>query len=141
MAQQLRFLLTSVAHVGKSALRSAAHRQDIVFTDEDLYLTDVEIAVGRLNHLKNHEKGFAVLFDLGPLMAVLCIFDGQLMQAKLFSHRFELRRLRIRESDPDKAVGLVDKEMNLVNRNISKLAAILIGDTVDEHVMSFANFG
>ena len=30
--------------------------------------------------------------------------------------------------------------MNLIDRDIGKLAAILIDDTIDEHVMSFANF-
>jgi len=29
--------------------------------------------------------------------------------------------------------------MDLINRDIGKLAAILIDDAVDEHVMSFAN--
>jgi hypothetical protein len=140
MAQQLRFLLTSVAHVLKPALRSAAHGQNIVFADEDRHFADVEVVVGRFNHLKNYEKRFAVLFDLGPLMAILCIFDGQLMEAKLFSHGFELGRLRIRERNPNKAVGLVDEEMNLIDRNIGKLAAILIDYTIDEHVMPFANF-
>ena len=49
MAQQLRFLLTSVAHIDKSALRSAAHGQNIVFADEDADLTDVEVPVRKFS--------------------------------------------------------------------------------------------
>jgi hypothetical protein len=55
------------------------------------------------------------------------------VQAELFLHGFKLRRLRIRESDPDKAVGLVNIEMNLADRDIGKFATILISDTIDEH--------
>ncbi len=127
-------LLTSVAHVGESALRSAAHGQEIVFTDEDRHLTDVEIPIGGVNHLQHHEYAFAVLFDLGPLMPVAGIFNSKLVQSELFLHGFKLRRLRIRQTDPNKAVGLVNIEMNLANRDIGEFATILISDTVDEHV-------
>ena len=74
-----------------------------------------------------------VLFDLRPLMPVAGIFNRQFVQAKLFLHGFELGGLRVRKSDPNKAVGLVDEEMNLVNRDIGELAAVLISDTIDEH--------
>ena len=68
------------------------------------------------------------------------IFDGQLVQAKLSLHSFKLSRIRIRQSDPNKAVRLVNIEMNLTDLNIGELAAILIGDTIDEHVMASVNF-
>jgi hypothetical protein len=66
-------------------------------------------------------------------MPVAGIFNRQFVQAKLFLHDFKLGRLRIRKSDPNKAVGLINKEMNLVNRDIGELASVLIGDTIDEH--------
>jgi hypothetical protein len=55
------------------------------------------------------------------------------VQPELALHHLDLSRFRILEGNPDKAVMFVDKEVNLVNRNVSELAAIFIGDTVDEH--------
>ena len=81
----------------------------------------------------HHEYAFAVFFDLGPLMPLAGIFNGKLVQAELFLHGFKFRRLRIRQSDPNKAVGLLNIEMNLANRDIGKFATILISDTIDKH--------
>jgi hypothetical protein len=61
------------------------------------------------------------------------IFDGQLVQIKLSLHGCKLRRLRIRKSDPDKAIWLMDIEVNLANLNIGELAPILIGNAIDKH--------
>jgi hypothetical protein len=66
-------------------------------------------------------------------MPVAGIFNRQFMQAKLSLHGFKLRWLRIRQSDPDEAVWLMNIEVNLANLNIGELAAILIGDTIDKH--------
>jgi hypothetical protein len=119
--------------------RFARRRTDsIVFTDKDRHSPTLRSP--RLHHLQHHEKRFVVLFDLRPLMPMAGIFNRQFVQTKFFLHDFKLDRFRIRKSDPNKAIGLVDKKMNLVNRDIGKPAAILIDDTIDEHVMPFANF-
>src|SRR5215469_4876175 len=76
MAQQLRFLLSPVSHIGKSARRTAAHGQDIIPADEYRQLTDGELAVGGLNYLQNHKKRLSVLFDLGALMSVAGVFHS-----------------------------------------------------------------
>src|SRR5262249_22009278 len=93
--------------------------------------------VSDFNHMQNHEKRLPVFFDLGTLVPLAGILNRQFVQRKFRLHGFKLRWLGILYGDPNKAVGLVDEEMDLINRDIGKLAAILIDDTVDEHVMSF----
>ena len=65
-------------------------------------------------------------------MAFERVFDRQIMQAEFRLHGFQLGGLRIFQRHPNKATRLADKEMNLIDGDISEFFAVLVSDTVDE---------
>jgi hypothetical protein len=83
--------------------------------------------------MERDEQRIAILLYLRALMAMLGVLNRQLVEPELALHDLDFGRVRVLEGNPDKAVRLVYKEVNLANRYVSELAAILIGDTVDEH--------
>jgi hypothetical protein len=66
-------------------------------------------------------------------MAVMRVFDREIVQTELALHRFQLVSIRIPQGDPDKTIGAVDVVVNLTDRNVGKLPAVLIRDTIDQH--------
>jgi hypothetical protein len=83
--------------------------------------------------VKDREQRLAILFNLRPLMAMMRVFDREIVQTELALHRFELVFIRISQRDPDKTIGAADIAVNLADGNVSKLATVLIRDTVDQH--------
>ena len=74
-----------------------------------------------------------VLFDLGTLVAVVRVFDRQLVEAEFVLQRGELGRLGILQCDPDEAVRLADVRADFADLDVRELLPVLIRDTVDEH--------
>ena len=66
-------------------------------------------------------------------MALVRVLDGEIMQAEFHLHRFQLRGFGILQRHPDEATGLVDEQMNLIDRNVGQFLAILIGNAINEH--------
>jgi hypothetical protein len=79
------------------------------------------------------EQAFAVFLDLGPLMTVVGILDRQRMQPEFLAHFFELGNGRIAQGDPDETAGLLQVVADLLDVEVGQLAAILVGDAVDQH--------
>ena len=110
---------------------SHAHRQDVIGTDENVDLADVQLVVLDFDRLQHGEQRVAVLLDLRPLMAVPGIFDGELVQVEFLLHFLELARRRILERDPDEAIGTLHIFADVFLRNVGELLAFLVRDAVD----------
>ena len=86
-----------------------------------------------LDHVQHDEERRAVLLDLRPLVAVLRVFDGELVQTELVLQRSQLGGVRILERDPDEAVRPAQVRSDLADAGCRRLSAVLIGDAVDQH--------
>ena len=70
---------------------------------------------------------------LGRWWPVLRILDRQRVQIELRLHRGELLRRRVQQRDPDEAFRPADVSADLARLDVGQLAAVLIGNAVDEH--------
>ena len=84
------------------------------------------------------EQRRAVLVDLRPLVALLRVFDRQLVQAELFLQRRELGRLGILQRHPDEAIAPGEMRAHLGQRNVGELLSAIVGDAVDDHRLGHA---
>ena len=133
VTQQLRFLFAALAHVDKPLLRPVSHRENVIAADKDAHFADVQFLTAAFEHMQDDEKRLAVLVDFRPLMAVLRVLDGEVVQTEFLLHRFELPGNRIFNGHPNEAAGLVDEQVNLADRNIIQFFSVPVGDAVDQH--------
>src|SRR5919107_431566 len=100
--QQPGLLLQAVAHRREGRDLPVTHRHHEVLPHEDVRLAElyrvrfVEVAGG----LEHDEKRSGVALELGPLVGLHGVLDGQLVQPELFGYRGELLFGRPVESDP-----------------------------------------
>ena len=78
-----------------------AHRDQIAWTDEDVRFAVYDLLVDDLRGMGNHEYGVAVGFQLRPLVRVLRILDGQIVQAEFFLQLLQDRIGRLVQAHPD----------------------------------------
>ena len=94
----------------------------------------VHLAVLDLEQVHHDEDGVAVLLDLRPLVAVARILDGQLVQAELAAaSATQLVVGGVAQRHPDEAFGPVHPVADVLDRDVGQLAAVLVGDAVDQH--------
>jgi hypothetical protein len=132
VAQQFRLLFTAFAHLDKSLFRPLAHRQNVITSDKDADLADAELIATILDHVQHDKKRLAVLLDFWALMAFMSVFDGKVVQAEFRLHQFQFGGLGIFQRHPNEAIGPADKQMNLLDRYIGELLAVLVSGAVDE---------
>jgi len=133
MAQQLRFALATRAHVDESAFPMAAHRQNVVFSGEDVDLADFDFVAGKLDGVLHHEQRIAIFLDLGTLVAVVRILDRQFVQVEFLLHRGEFAGPGIQERHPDEAIGTAYVVADFVGLDVGEFTAVLVCGAVDEH--------
>ena len=131
--QQLGLLLASPAHFGKTQLRVTADRDHVLGSDENGDFAGLQIRTGRLNQVQDDEQRRPVLVDLRPLMALLRVFNRQLVKAELCLERRQLAWLRVLQRDPDEAIRPQQMRVDLAERNVGELLTVMVSDTVDEH--------
>ena len=133
--EEVRLALGTAAHTEEVGLRAVAYREHDVRADEDVDLADQQLAVGADFHrMQDGEQFVVVLLDLRPLVAVPCVLDGEIVQAELRLHLGELVLRGVLQRHPDEAAGPGDELADVVDRAIGELAAVLVGDAVDQHV-------
>ena len=86
-----------------------------------------------LDGVQHREQRIAVFLDLGPLMAVTRIVDGELVQPEFLGHLVQFGRLRFEQRDPHEAIRPAHVFADVLNRYVGELAAVLVGDTADQH--------
>ena len=120
--------------------RLAAHRQHVVATDEDGHFADDEVAVrvGRVDvdRLQHGEHARPVFLDLGPLVALPRVLDGEFVQAELLGHQREFLIAGFEQRHPDEAIGPDDVVRDCFDADVGQLPAVLVRDAVDDHVLS-----
>ena len=131
--QQIRLLFAALADVHEPAPRIPSNRDDVAPADEYRHLAGVQFVVLDLDRVHDDEDRVAVLFDLGPLVAVAGVLDGELVQTEHFLHRFDLGGVGILQRDPDETVRPADVLADLADGDVGDLFPVLVGRAVDEH--------
>ncbi len=73
--------------------------------------------------MHHDEQRRPVFFDLRALVALLRVFDGELVQVELLLQRGQLAGLRILQRDPDEAVAAIEVRAHLAQRNVAEPSA------------------
>jgi len=135
-AEQVGPALDLLADVAEGAGRLVADRDHELGADEEHDLAELDGVVGVdvAGGLEDREQGVVVDLELGPLVGVDGVLDGQLVQVELAPDRVELRLVRLVKPDPDKGVVGVPGLVRLVQGHLARPAlAVLVDRAVDDH--------
>jgi len=83
--------------------------------------------------MQHREQLVAILLQLGALVAVARVLHRQLVQAELALHLQQVLLGGVAQRHPDKAAGPGQVVVDLALGDVGELAAVLVGDAVDEH--------
>ncbi len=75
----------------------------------------------------------AVLLELGSLVAVARVLDGERVQVELLLHLGELGLGGVLERHPHEAAGAREIAADLALVDLRELAAVLVHHAIDEH--------
>ena len=75
-----------------------ADADDITLTDEDMRFAKDNSAFFELRRPRHHEECFAILLELRPLMGMLRILNGEMVQAELVPHAVQQLRIGLQEA-------------------------------------------
>ncbi|MFK4506258.1 hypothetical protein ABIF81_001436 [Bradyrhizobium daqingense] len=108
------------------------HRDQIAVTDENVRLAEGDPALDQLRGARDDEQGLAILLDLGTLMGVVGVLDGEIVQVELLLHRAKQRHVGLVQADPDHMTGLGPPTRCLADGDIGDAPAIDIGTGGDD---------
>ena len=114
-----------LAHPGQPAVLAVADRDHEIGTDEDHDLAGLDDFAGEgdgyvfdvVHGLEHQEQRLVVALQLGPLMRVHGVLDGQLVQAEHVGHGLHLVLVGFVQADPDERfLALAFEFVHLVQR-------------------------
>lgn len=83
--------------------------------------------------MQNDEQRVSKLFDFWTLVAVLCVFDCELVQVELLLHFGKFFGRCIQQRDPDKAAWAVHVVADVGDGDICQIGSVLLRDAVDQY--------
>ena len=102
------------------------HRHDVALADEDVGLAERNLAVDHLRGAGDHEQRVAILLDLGILVRLAGVLDGELMQVQLRLHASQQANRGLTQADPDDAAVLARPGAGLFDRDVAQAAALRV---------------
>jgi hypothetical protein len=135
-AEQVGAALDALADVAEGAGRLVADRDHELGAEEQHDLAELDGLVGLdvAGRLEDHEQGVVVDLQLGSLVGVDGVLDGQLVQVELAPHRRELGRVGLVQADPDEGVVGTGGLVGLVQGELARPPpAVLVDGAVDDH--------
>ena len=134
--QSLRLALEQPADLREVAAGAVAHGDDGRLVDEQHHLAELEdlVAVDVAGGLEHDEDGVAVAVELGALVGMEGVLDGEGMEVPELGHLVELGLRRVGEADPREAPfrGPIGGGLGQVRRAGPPDAAVVHPD-VDDH--------
>ena len=91
-----------------------------------------------LRRLQHHEERIGVDFEFRPLMGVMRVFDGQLVQPEALLHLLQQLRARLVQADPDEPPLAGLEGIEVIDVEIGNLVPVLIGRAADHHAVHHA---
>jgi hypothetical protein len=104
-----------------------AHRNQVAFADEQMGLTERDPALDELRRSRHDEQAISILFDLGPLVGLAGVLDGEIVQVELLLHVAEQRQIRLVQPDPDYVSRLAAPVRGFIDRDIGNTPAVDVG--------------
>ena len=95
-------------------------------------LAEGDPALDQLRCARDDEQGLAILLDLRPLMGVVGVLDGELVQVELLLHGGKQRHVGLVQSDPDHVARLGPPACGLLDGDIGDAPAVYIGAGSDD---------
>ena len=74
---------------------------DVARADEEMRLAEGDAALDQLRGARDDEQRIAILLELWPLMRMLGVLDGEVVQVKLALHPQQEFAVRLQQADPD----------------------------------------
>ena len=113
--------------------RPVAHGYDVLFTQEDVRLAEVDAAGGavELCRAQNDKELVAVHLDLGTLVRKVRILDRQVVQVEGPLHLAQELFLRLVQANPYELAGLIQDIGDVIEIDIANSMPIGICDAVD----------
>jgi hypothetical protein len=112
--------------------RSVADSDDVVGAEEHVRLAEVEVLpVGHLRRTQHDEERVFVLLDFRPLMRLVGVFDGQVVQAELLLDAAEQCLVRLVEAEPDEAIVLLQHVLDAFDRHFLDAQPSRVGGAGD----------
>ena len=130
VAEPLGLGLQPLAHAGQRVALAVPDRDDEVVADEEHDLAGLDVArrLDVAQRLEHDEHRRLVLLDLGALVAVDGVLDGQRVQVQLLVDEVELLVGGVLEADPQEAVLGEAQHVELVTEVAAALTPTLAVD-------------
>src|SRR5262249_58402581 len=121
---------------------AVADRDDVARTDEDVCLAELDppLLLVPARRAQDQEEAVAVLLQLGTLVRLVRVLDGEIVQAELALHRAQLVLAGLEEADPDERAGTLRRLAELVEPQVGDPAAALVRRAVDDHLTLLGRF-
>jgi hypothetical protein len=120
------------------------HGDDEPVADEgqDLAEDDVFLLGEPAGGLEDEEERLTVDLELGPLVSLDRVLDGEFMELELASNRLEFGLVRLEEADPDECIGCAAGLERVVEGQLAGAPyPVLVDRAVDDHGPSIAQSG
>ena len=110
------------------------HRDDVVLADEDVRLAELDVRrrAAQLRGAQHDEQRVVVLLELRPLVGVVRVLDGEVVQVELALHLAQQLLGRLVQADPDEAPGPGQHLVDVGDLDVADARAVLVGRAVDD---------
>jgi hypothetical protein len=109
-------------------------RDDVILAEEDVGLAELEVTrdLGQVCRAQHHEHRVLVQLELGSLVCVVGVFDGEIVQPELLLHGAQDVLLRFVQTKPDELVVALESPANLLDADIRNSNATAVGGAIDD---------
>src|SRR5437773_5538508 len=108
------------------------HRNNIICSDKKMCFSKFNMLPVYLRRAKNNKNCITIHFNLWPLMGIMCIFNGKIMQAEFKLNLLQNLFRWLMQADPNKLVIIFEHFVNITEFNICYPAAMRICSTIDD---------
>ena len=107
---------------------------DVALADEEMRLAEGNAAAHELRGARDDEQRVAILFELRPLVRMLGVLDGEVVQVELALHPVQELAARLPQADPDDMTVLLRPGARLVDRDVGDALSARIDAGGDDAV-------
>ena len=132
--EQFVVLLAALARRRVRQRRSVAHGDQIVAADEHVCFAELDLGRDDLRGVQRDEQRIVVQLDLRPLMRVVRVLDGKVVQAEFLLQFVQQGFVGLVQADPDECI--LGPRQSLISSSVmsrSLRPSVRIGDAVDQH--------
>lgn len=133
LGQQVRHVLAALAHRRVRRRRPVPHRDQEVAPDEQVRFAEDHLALLHLRRVQHDEERVAVGLQLGALVGLAGVFDGEVVQVEFLLHAGEHGVVRLVQAQPDEGARRVQHIADGLDRQVALAPAVAIQRAVDHH--------